>query len=379
MNLPALITEIQSLDTALYKRAVSAVNVALTARNWLIGAYIVEFEQKGENRAAYGEKLIPELAKGLTIRGLSAATLWRCRDFYLAYPKILASLTREFPKLQTNSQLPILASLTQDSSSIPQSVTGESENPIPRAAPHDVLTHLSFTHIVELLKADEPLKRAFYEIEAIKGRWSVRELKRQMGSLLFERTGLSKNKEKMIELANQGATSLEPADVIRDPYIFEFLSLRARETIEETELETALLDHLQAFLLELGRGFCFEERQKKILIGFEHFFIDLVFYHRLLKCHVIIDLKVEPFTHGDIGQLNTYLQWYRKHGMSDSDNPPIRILLCTDKKGPLVEYALGGMDENLFVSEYKLQLPNAEELQAFLERELAKQVHPNQS
>jgi len=368
VNLPALITEIQLLDAALVGRATSAVNVALTARNWLIGAYIVEFEQNGEDRAAYGEKLIPELAKKLGIRGLSSSTLWHCKSFYVTYPQILQSLAGEFPKLLKSNALPILASVTRE---LQHPKIPDTEQPsIPQIAPYEILTTLSFTHLVELLKIDDPLKRAFYEIEAIKGRWSVRGLKRQTGSLLFERTGLSKNKEKLIELANTGAAQLAPADIIRDPYIFEFLGLRPSETVEESDLESALLDHLQAFLLELGRGFCFEARQRKILIGSDHYFIDLVFYHRVLKCHVLIELKVEPFNHENAGQLNTYLNWYRQHEMHDGDNPPVGILLCTDKKSPLAQYALGGMDENLFVSDYQLQLPDPEELLAFLEREL---------
>ena len=370
MNLPTLVSEIQSLDTALVGRAASAVNVALTARNWLVGAYIVEFEQNGEDRAKYGARLIPELAKSLKhngLRGLGQPNLKRCRQFYSAYPEIGATVSHQFPKVLEKSRLQIGATPSDQFS--PASTD---DSPFPQAPPYEILTTLSFSHIIELLKIDDPLKRAFYEIEAIKGRWSVRQLKRQTGSLLFERAGLSKNKAKLIELANTGNTDLAPADVIRDPYIFEFLGLRPSETVEESDLESALIDHLQAFLLELGRGFCFEDRQRKILIGNEHYFIDLVFYHRVLKCHVLIELKVEPFSHENAGQLNTYLNWYREHEAYPGDNPPVGILLCTDKKTSLAKYALGGMDENLFVSDYQLQLPGAEELQAFLARELEK-------
>ena len=389
MNLSALVTEIQNLDESLTKRAVSAVNMALTARNWLIGAYIVEFEQQGEDRAEYGVKLIPELAKRLKkggINGLGSPNLKRCRQFYLTYPEIGATLPHQFPHLLSGDSLQKGATLShlflKDLESaqthtirIGQSATDESSTPrIPQAPAHDVLANLSFSHIVELLKLDDdPLKRAFYEIEAIKGRWSVRDLKRQIGSLLFERTGLSRDKDKLLEIAHSGTANLVPRDIIRDPYIFEFLGLRARETVEESELESALLDHLQSFLLELGRGFCFEERQKKILIGEEYFFIDLVFYHRILKCHVLIDLKVEPFSHANAGQLNTYLNWYKEHEAQPGDQAPVGLLLCTDRKASLAKYALGGMDENLFVSQYQVQLPSPEELEAFLRNELAEQ------
>ena len=180
---------------------------------------------------------------------------------------------------------------------------------------------------------------------------------------------ISKNKEKLLALTNNQAIDLTPGDIIRDPYIFEFLGLRPQETVEESDLESALLDHLQSFLLELGRGFCFEQRQRKILIGDEHYFVDLVFYHRILKCHVLIDLKVEAFSHANAGQLNTYLNWFKEHEMQPSDQPPVGLLLCTDRKSPLVKYALGGMDENLFVSQYQIQLPSTEEIETFLQNQ----------
>lgn len=377
MDLSSLTTEIHNLDTTLVQRAASAVNISLTARNWFIGAYLVEFEQKGRDRAQYGEKLIPELAKRLKelgIKGLGTPNIQRCRQFYLMYPEIHATLSHELPKLLSASTLQNSATLShfleasQEEASLPIRPTAGEPTPsaLPRARGRDIITQLSFSHLVELFKIDDPLKRSFYEIEAIKGRWSFRDLKRQIGSLLFERTGLSKDKKKLLEIANGQIPSYQPRDLIRDPYIFEFLGLNPRETVEECDLETALLDHLQSFLLELGRGFCFEDRQKKILIGDEHYFVDLVFYHRLLRCHVLIDLKVEPFSHANAGQLNTYLNWFKEHEMQPHDQPPIGLLLCTDRKAPLAQYALGGMDENLFVSQYQVQLPSPEELQTFL-------------
>jgi predicted nuclease of restriction endonuclease-like (RecB) superfamily len=233
-----------------------------------------------------------------------------------------------------------------------------------------LVNSLSFSHFAELIAIDDPLKRAFYEIECVRGNWSVRELKRQIGSLYFERSGLSQNKEKLAELEQAGAAQAESKLAIRDPYIFEFLGIKSREVMRESDLEDALLDKLQDFLLELGHGFCFEARQKRILIGDTHGFVDLVFYHRILKCHVLVELKIEAFTHENLGQLNTYVSWYRKHMMADDDNPPVGILLCTQKDHALVEYALAGMDNKLFVSKYQLELPRKEEIQRFLEAKM---------
>jgi len=181
---------------------------------------------------------------------------------------------------------------------------------------------------------------------------------------------LSLNKQKLSELANQTAEQATPSLTVRDPYVFEFLGLKAREVMSESHLEDELLDKIQEFLLELGNGFCFEARQKRIPIGKKHYFADLVFYHRILKCHVLVELKLAEFSHENIGQLNTYLSWYRKNMMTEGDNPPVGILLCTDKAHALVEYALAGMDTNLFVSKYQLELPKKEEMQKFIEEKL---------
>ncbi len=203
------------------------------------------------------------------------------------------------------------------------------------------------------------------------GHWSVRELKRQIASLLYERTGLSRDKAGTVALAQGEAESASPAQVIRDPYVFEFLGLKPAEVVSESGLEHALLDRLQAFLLEMGRGFCFEARQKRILIGGEHFFVDLVFYHRLLKCHVLVELKVDSFSHEHLGQLNTYVTWFDAHEKIEGDNPPVGILLCTEKNHALVEYALAAMDNQLFVSKYQLALPDKEEMRRFIEAQMA--------
>lgn len=370
MNFDQLITSLRELDTSLKGQVIRTANVGLTLRNWLVGAYIVEFEQNGADRAEYGANLIREVSNALDVKGLTPTTLELCRRLFSAYPQIPQTLSVEFRNLLKTSNLEI----TQTSAELAsgqksQTLSDFSARPdfaVPVAA---LVQKLTFSHFVELLRVDDPLQRAFYEIECVKGGWSVRELKRQIGSLLFERLGLSTDKEKLLRLTAAEVTPSLPADIIKDPYIFEFLGLKPKEVFRENDLETALLDHLQEFLLELGNGFCFEDRQKKIRIGHSDYFVDLVFYHRKLHCHVLIELKVESFNHANAGQLNTYVNYYRKHEMAVGDNPPIGLRLCTDKDHALVEYALGGMDENLFVSTYKVALPKAEELEAFLLRE----------
>jgi len=231
---------------------------------------------------------------------------------------------------------------------------------------------LSYSHLELLVEQDDALKRAFYELECIRGNWSVRELRRQISSLYFERSGLSKNKKKLAALVRAGAEKSENRLSIRDPYVFEFLGIKPKEVMEEADLETALLDKIQEFLLELGHGFCFEARQKRILIGNRHFFIDLVLYHRVLKCHVLIELKVDRFKQEHLAQLNTYVSWYRKNMMTKYDNPPIGIILCTHHDHSLVEYALAGMNNELFVARYQVELPRKEQIQKFIEEQLRK-------
>jgi predicted nuclease of restriction endonuclease-like (RecB) superfamily len=241
-----------------------------------------------------------------------------------------------------------------------------------RMPPHLILTKLSYTHLEQLIRIDDELKRTFFEIECIKGTWSVRELKRQINSLYYERSGLSSKPEKLSELVNQKIIPQKPTDIIKNIYAFEFLDLKERELVEESDLETALLDHLQEFILELGNNFCFEARQKRILIGEEYYFIDLVFYHRLLKCHVLIDLKIGAFEHGDIGQLNTYLNFFKQEISSPDDNPPAGILLVAEKDHALVKYATAGIDENLFIQQYLVKLPGKNQLERYIENEMKK-------
>ena len=238
---------------------------------------------------------------------------------------------------------------------------------MPTPLPASAILCLSWTKFQELLAIEDPWKRAFFENECLKANWSVRQLQRQIGSLLYERTGLSTNKKAVIERARRQESQETIADLIRDPYVLEFTGLALRPEYIESDLETALLNHLQTFLLELGEGFCFEARQKRITVGRQHDYIDLVFYHRRLRCHVLIDLKIRPFKHGDAGQMNFYINWWKAHKMEKGDQPPIGIILCSDRENVVVEYATAGLDNKLFVSRYLIALPSAEKLRAFLE------------
>ena len=370
MNFDLLLNTIQQTHTVFQQNAVKAVNMSLTIRNWLIGYYIVEFEQNGEDRAKYGDKLIPNLVSGLNTKSLSFRNLNLFRQFYLLYPQIVQTLSAQLEELQHNSNFPIMQSVSAQLENQETVVikTAEKRLEIP---PQKLITNLSFSHLVELFPIKDPLQRLFYEMECIKGTWSVRELRRQINTLYFERSALSKQPEKLSELTQLQSESVVPVDVIKSVYAFEFLGLNAKDIVEESDLEKALIEHIQAFILELGNGFCFEARQKRILIDEEYYFIDLVFYHRVLKCHVIVELKLDEFKHEHLSQLNTYVSYYREEVKCEDDNPPIGILMCTKKGKKLVEYALSGMDEKLFVSKYMLELPSKEVLTTFLEKELA--------
>jgi predicted nuclease of restriction endonuclease-like (RecB) superfamily len=355
-----LIEAVRDVHEQLRAQAGRAINVSLTLRNWLIGAYIAEYELRGADRAAYGENLLDELADRLTTLKVSNCNRRQLYDyvkFYRIYPRIVGTVSAQFKAL------------------LPPRITARGEK-VPTVsaqlavAPEKLVSGLSYSQLKLLVDIDDDLKRAFYEIECMRGNWSVRELKRQIGSLYFERSGLSRDKRKLARLVRAGVEQAEPKLAIRDPYVFEFLGLRSKETMSESDLEDALLDKLQDFLLELGHGFCFEARQKRILIGNTHGFVDLVFYHRVLKCHVLVELKIEEFSHENLGQLNTYVSWYRRHMMGDGDNPPVGILLCAQRDHALVEYALAGMDNRLFVSKYQLELPKRKEMQQFIEEQL---------
>lgn len=354
MKFEGLLKIIKEADGHFKKKAAGSINKYLSLRNWLIGGYIFEFEQRGQERASYGSNLLLKLSEKLDTDGFSERNLKLFRQFYLNFPEIRQTLSAEMDTLPE----------------IGQTASAESKTDNIQIDPQLLLDHLSFSHFIELARLENQHKRNFYALECLKGTWSLRQLKRQISSLMYERAGMSQSPGKVSELAQATNIKPRPEDLIKNPFVVEFLGLPQKEAVRESDLEKALLDHLQEFLLELGHGFCFEARQKRILIGTEYFFIDLVFYHRILKCHVLIDLKVEEFTHTNAGQLNTYLNYYRKNMMADDDHPPTGMLLCTDKNEALVEYATGGMDKNLFVSEYKVELPSEKELKRWLERDI---------
>lgn len=368
----ALISSIVHIHQESQAFAAKAVNVSLTLRNWLIGHRIVVFEQEGADRAAYGEGLIDALSQRLAACGLPRVTsreLRRFRQFYQVYPQIWQSVT---PKsIEAAGLMTLLPSPEATKAPIRESLTPESS--IVETVTPQLAHRLSFTHLNELIQLPDATQRRFYEIECIRGNWSVRELRRQIASLYYERSGLSKDKDRLSAMAHAAAESMQPAHIIRDPYIFEFLGLRSRDVMAESDLEDALLDRLQDFLLELGHGFCFEARQKRILIGEEHFFIDLVFYHRVLKCHILVELKTDAFRHEHLGQLNTYVAYYKKHQMTPGDQPPIGILLCTRKNDALVEFALGDLSNKVFVSRYAVELPRKEDMERFI-AQISKEV-----
>lgn len=317
-----------TIETARHN-AVKAVNHELVKANWEIGRHIVEFEQLGEERAEYGSNLLSNLSKDLKQRfgkGFGRRNILDMRRFYLAYQKWQA-----------------------------------------------VPAKLSWTHIVTLLGVSDDHARKFYEKQTVLENWGYRELDRQINSALFERLALSKDKEGVLQLAEKGHLITDSAEAIKDPYILDFLKLPQSHHVTEKALEQKIIDNLQMFLLELGKGFAFVGRQYKISLRNRHFYIDLVFYHRILKCFVLIDLKIKQVEHNDIGQMNLYLNYFKAEENVEDDNEPIGIILSAEKDEVLVEYATGGISNKIFVSKYQLYLPDKKELQnkvqAILEKE----------
>lgn len=311
------------------QKAAVTVNSVLLETYWNIGKYIVEFEQKGKSRADYGEALLINLSKDLTLeygKGFSRSNLTYMRKFYMFFPKC------------------------------------------------ETVSHkLSWSHYFEILKSDSDLEIKFYMKECEKENWSVRELKRQMKSMLFHRIALSKDKEQVLALSTDGIVIQKPEDIIKDPYVLEFLGIPEKQVYLEGQLEEKIIENLQTFLLELGKGFAFIGRQYKMQIGSRQFKVDLVFYNYILKCFVLIDLKRGEIEHYDVGQMNMYLNYFKTEKMAEGDNPPIGIVLGAYKDKLLMEYATQGIENNLFVSKYQLYLPNREELQSELEKLLEKE------
>ncbi len=381
-NFESLTQTILQTHSVLQQDAVKAVNISMTVRNWLVGFYIVEFEQNGEDRAIYGDKLISKLAKTINLKGLASSELARCRLFYTTYSFYFDIIQQQYTHLIAKNilRLPTAKFENQEFQSLdtnilrtPSAKSQNNDNML--VAYHKkAIQRISYSHFVELLKIKDPTQRQFYELLILKTQPSVAQLKKQIHSLAFERVGLTKNTDLGFEELLQKIEPSSPVDSIKSHYIFDFLKLGNYNLIEESTLEQALINHLQEFIIELGNGFCFEARQKKILIDDEYYFVDLIFYHRILKCHVLIELKADQFKHEHLSQLNTYVSFYRNEIAQLTDNPPIGILLCTQKGKKLVEYALSGMDEQLFVSKYLLQLPSKEVLQNFIEKELEKML-----
>ncbi len=351
---------VQTTHDAAQSSAVKAINRMQTMRNWLIGYYIVEFEQHGKDRAEYGTQLLKKLEERVDRKGLTTTLFKWARKFYRLYPQMMENLPIPICATVMHQLQPI----ENKEYTIGASMTHQFVTP-----GKTIISHLSFTHLREIMTLDDPLARYFYEQECIKCTWSVRELRRQISTNLYVRAGISANPEKLLSLPSvQGHDSAELQ--IRQPFTFEFLGLKAQEVVDEHDLEDALISHLQEFILELGKGFCLEARQKRIIIDDEYYYPDLVFYNRILHCGVIIELKNEEFSYENFGQLNAYVSHYRENEMQPGDNPPIGILLCTRKGKKMVEYALAGMDNNLFVSTYMLQLPDKKTLEEFLLKQL---------
>lgn len=365
---------IRDTHDAAQTTAVKAINRMQTMRNWLYGYYIIEFEQHGKDRAEYGTQLLKRLEERVNRKGLTETLFKNSRKFYRLYPQMVENIIGVISPTVSDKLLE-----SKDASGLCDTQMTENEHVEKSPTVSDgfrttgqmIISRLSFSHIVEIMTVDDPLARYFYEQESIKCTWSVRELRRQISTNLYVRTGISSNPEKMLSLPSlQGHDNNELQ--IRQPFTFEFLGLKANEMVDEKDIENALIDHLQDFLLELGKGFCFESRQKRIIIDDEYYYPDLVFYNRILHCGVIIELKDEEFSHQNLGQLNAYVSHYKEHEMQPGDNPPIGILLCTRKGKKMVEYALAGMDNQLFVSTYMLQLPDKKTLEDFLLKQLEK-------
>ena len=365
---------IQTTHDAALSSAVKAINRMQTMRNWLIGYYIVEYEQHGKDRAEYGAKLLKKLEERVNRKGMTRNTFQSARNFYRMYPQIIenfqinksASMSCK-SYMDTTNKISDTESIDNQSNGICPTVSCKFQT-----SGKTIISKLSYSHMYEIMKVSDPLARYFYEQECIKCTWSVRELRRQISTNLYVRAGISANPDKLLSLPSvQGHDSAELQ--IRQPFTFEFLGLKAQDIVDEHDLEEALISHLQEFILELGKGFCFESRQKRIIIDDEYYYPDLVFYNRILHCGVIIELKNEEFSYENFGQLNAYVSHYRENEMQPGDNPPIGILLCTRKGKKMVEYALAGMDNQLFVSTYMLQLPDKKTLEEFLLKQLDKE------
>lgn len=358
-----LLAKISTILIEARANVVREINKAQVLAYWEIGREIVEFEQKGKARAEYGEELIVRLAQDMTERfgkGFSKSNIFLMRQFYFTYPEKFQTLSGKSPRTQKFQTVSGKSETLPNKPLLPQ--TSPDKSQISRTLSYEFEPILSWSHYCELLKIDEPLARSFYEQDAIQNSWSVRELKRQVNSMLFERLALSKDTKAVMRMARKGQIIEKPEDAIKDPYILEFLNLKEETSYTESQLEQALIDKLQYFLLELGKGFAFVARQKRITIANRHYYIDLVFYNRLLKCFVLIDLKTGELDHSDIGQMNFYLNYFKENEKGEDENDPIGLILCAKKDELFARYVLGGLSNKVFASKYKLALPSEKEL-----------------
>ena len=369
--------------------AARSVNTSQVVVNWLIGREIVEEQQQGSKRAEYGGQIIAALAKQLKkdgVAGYGVLSLNLCRQFYLTYPDlpgdpILYALRKESvrtldPHRKSHALRSPLGGVEDSASSLVPRIIEAARSASWR--PGLLHSGLSWTHYRALMRVGTPAARAFYEIEAAQNLWKARELERQIASLLYERLAKSRDKQGLLALATKGQEIQQPADVFKDPVVIEFLGLPESHRLVESDLEDALLSNLQTFLLELGKGFAFVARQQRLTLEGDHFYVDLVFYHTVLKCYVLLDLKVRKLTHQDLGQMQLYVNYYDQERLTPGDNPTLGLILCTDKNDTAVKYTLGTGQQSIYTSRYQLHLPSEADLAAELRRELALLTPPPQ-
>jgi predicted nuclease of restriction endonuclease-like (RecB) superfamily len=390
MNYQQLLALFKETHQELQQRAARSVDTSLVIRNWLFGWYIVEFEQGGSDRAEYGTNLLKKIAAQLKIKGCSERSLALCCKFYLTSSGILQTVSAKSESRQNEFQK--IGQTLPDQSFSAQSGLQEIQQALsvtsfdatfnaPKLVQELSKTlagkfSLGWSHYVTLLTISNTDERRFYEIEAHENSWGVRELDRQIAASLFERLALSRDKEGIKQLSKKGLVIEKPADVIKNPFVLEFLDMEEKSAYSEHALETAIIDHLEHFLLELGKGFLFEARQKRFTFDNDHFYVDLVFYNRLLRCYVLIDLKRDKLTHQDLGQMQMYVNYFDRYVKTEDELPTIGILLCHRKHDALVELTLP-KNSNIFASKYQLYLPSKEELKKQMEEAAGIEHHEN--
>ncbi|MBE7503143.1 MAG: DUF1016 family protein [Verrucomicrobiales bacterium] len=365
MNFKELVELMERTDAALRHHAVRSIDRALVVRNWLLGRHIIEYEQSGLDRAQYGERLLPELARRLGNtgrKGFSETNLRLFRQFYRSHPEIHQTPSDESSRHIPGATVGELQPMARDLEAIRQTVSDELAARFP----------LPWSHYAFLIQISSSAERRFYELEAAKANWSLRELKRQFNSGLYERLALSRDNAAVQELSQKGQILAKPADAVKDPYVLEFLGLQEQPAYSESDFEQAIIDKLEHFLLELGKGFLFHSRQFRLTFDEKHFWVDLVFYNRLLRCFVLLDLKIGELTHQDLGQMQMYVNYFDREVNAEDENPTIGILLCKTKNDALVEMTLPEGNSTIFASRYQLYLPSKEELKAQLQGTSAK-------